>query len=153
MSRAERVSGGVPLKESGPSFRVSRSALASAITLTIAGVPASNLSGAFAQITQSGATSLAVPPPVSVGALLLSARRSTANARSPSGRPTSSLDTARKVPGASSASSTLALRGVQKTTAVVCGSEPRCSSTMSRACSYRRVETSELCPLPRCTFE
>ena len=37
------------------------------MTLTIAGVPASNLSGALAQITQPGETSLAVPPPASEG--------------------------------------------------------------------------------------
>ena len=62
------------------------------MTLTIAGVPASNLSGALAQMTQPGETSLAVPPPASKGASLGNALRLTANALTPSGRPMSWLD-------------------------------------------------------------
>ena len=46
-----------------PYCRISRSAAAKAMTLTIAGVPGSNLSGSLAHTTQPGATSLAVPPP------------------------------------------------------------------------------------------
>src|SRR6266511_959655 len=74
-------------------FYSHRSPLANAMTLTIAGVPASNLSGALAQITQVGETSLAAPPPVWKGVPLGNALLSTANARTPNGRPMSWLDT------------------------------------------------------------
>lgn len=92
------------------------SALAKAMTLTMAGVPASNFSGAPAQTTELGDTILTVPPPVWIGAPLGRAFLSTASARTPIGRPISSLDKTRQPPGAIFSLRRIPLLGVQKTT-------------------------------------
>ena len=90
-----RVSDGVSVKAPAPNCCASCSARAYAMTLMMAGVPASNRPGAGAHMTQPRPTSRAVPPPVIDGAPAGSASRSTASALTPSGRPMSPLDATR----------------------------------------------------------
>ena len=125
------------------------STLANAIIFIIAGVPASNLSGAPANITQPGETRRAVPPPLRYGILPGNAFLCTAIALKPIGNPISRLEMILYRPGFNTVVMSSALLGVQNITTYLSFLRSRYSSTLSLAESYRLVVTLELCPLPR----